>query len=136
MLRHLSFCLQPQANTVSISALPTNIDSGITSYMRRSGIPSMRAESLSYLLEGPTQKTKMHTITSFTKARSGYGGITDALLEFDRYKVWEETGEWINEGMLKAMADNFLIPEIFRKGATFDKNRASTVFGKRNVLKH
>ena len=33
-----------------------------------------------------------HTVTSFTKAkREGHGGITDALLEFDRYKVWEET---------------------------------------------
>jgi hypothetical protein len=64
-----------------------------------------------------------HTVTSFTKAKiDGYGGITDALLEFDRYKVWEETGDWINEGMLKSTADNFLIPENFRKGATFDEN--------------
>ncbi|OAP54146.1 hypothetical protein AYL99_11681 [Fonsecaea erecta] len=66
-----------------------------------------------------------HFITSLTKAKKGsFVGLADALEEIDRKEVWHlpQPAPWIEKGILKSMAEQYLMPQIFIESATFKTN--------------
>lgn len=63
-----------------------------------------------------------HFVTSLAKAKDGcYIGLTDALGEIDRKEVWHlpKREPWIARGMLRGMAEQYMMPQIFIHEATF-----------------
>ncbi|KIX07176.1 uncharacterized protein Z518_01829 [Rhinocladiella mackenziei CBS 650.93] len=61
-----------------------------------------------------------HCLTSLAKAKSrAHIGLTAALTEFERKEVWNKPGKWIEKGMLRDMAHQHMMPQIYREDATF-----------------